>query len=203
VRRTFATVAVAPFLVVLLAPSAQAANAQVHIVGGAPNPAQITVDDGDTVSFVNDDNVEHAIFAQGVQRGATIPPHSTSEPFGPFQTGGQQGNFTYQVDRSGPSGTIVVRGPVTTSTTATTQPTTTTSPYATTVVPPSAAPETTVPETTTTLSSASPVDGVTVKSGRKDDSSSRFAVLGLVLLVSGIGGLILVAASRRRRSRQD
>ncbi|MEY2434089.1 MAG: hypothetical protein QOC92_3814 [Acidimicrobiaceae bacterium] len=205
VRRTLAAVVVASFLVALLAPSARAATAQVHIVDGAPNPSQITVDDGDTVSFVNDDDVEHAIFAQGVQRGETIPPHSTSGPYGPFQTGGQQGNFSYQIDRDGPAGTVVVRGPVATTSTATTQPTTTTSPFATTVVPPPTEPATTAAaaEATTTLSFASAVDDVTVPGGNKDDSSSRFAILGLVLLVSGIGGLILVAASHRRRARQD
>jgi plastocyanin len=203
VRRIFATVVVASFLVALLAPPARAANVQVRIANGAPTPTQVTVDDGDTVSFVNDDDVGHAIFAQGVQRGETIPPHTTSGPYGPFQTGGQQGNFEYQVDRNGPAGTIVVRGPVTTTSTTTTQPTTTTSPFATTVVPPSTEPQTTALATTTTLSSASAIDGVTVQSGRTDDSSNRFAVLGLVLLVAGIGGLILVAGSRRRRSSDD
>jgi plastocyanin len=201
VRRTFATIAVATFLVALCAPSARAANVQVRIANGAPTPTQVTVDDGDTVSFVNDDDVGHAIFADGVQRGETIPPHSTSGPYGPFQTGGQQGRFDYQVDRNGPAGTILVQGPVTTTSTATTQPTTTTSPFATTVLPPATEPETTAPATET-LSSGSGVNGVTVQTGRKDDSSNRVAVLGLVLLVSGIGGLILVAGSRRRRSRQ-
>src|SRR4051794_24867331 len=109
-RKAFAALAVATIAVALPATRADAANTVIHIVNGAPSPDQnpVTVNEGDTVSFANDDDVPHALFAWGVQRGETIPPHTTSGPYGPFVTGGTGGTFDYQVDQNGPAGRIIV-----------------------------------------------------------------------------------------------
>jgi plastocyanin len=190
---------VALCLLALLAAPANAATAEMHIVGGAPNPAEITVDEGDSVMFFNDDDVEHTIFADGQPYGDPIRPHG-NELFGPFETSGQGGTFAYQVDAGGASGTVIVRGPAATSssTTATSAPprTTTTS--------------TTVPATTeataTTATTLAGIDSSTAvaagpKSGKKD-SSNVLTVIGFALLAAGVGGLVIaMERSRRRRAR--
>lgn len=186
---------VAIFLVTLAPTPAAAATAEVHIVGGAPDPAQVFVDDGDTVTFLNDDDVAHTIYAAGQPRGNPIPPHTGAE-FGPFQTGGQRGTFAYQVDQNGPAGTIIVRGTATsTSSTTTTLPViSTTRPTTTTT--------TTAPTTTTTTSTTEQPTTTTTAAGRvtahKKESSTVLAVLGFVLLVAGIGGLVVVVTRSRR-----
>jgi hypothetical protein len=162
------------------------------------------------VTFVNDDDVAHAIFAGGVQRGETIPPHGVGGPFGPFQTGGSRGRFDYRVDRNGPAGPIIVdpagapapSTSTTASTTTTTRPTTTsTSPFATaTTAAPTTTTTTTIATTATTAATATASGSVGVKSsGRSDDASKRLAVLGVALLAAGLVGLILVTGNRLRR----
>jgi plastocyanin len=191
---------VAACLLTLLAAPAVAANAEVHIVGGAPNPAEITVDSGDLVTFFNDDDVEHTIFAAGQPRGDAIAPHSGAE-FGPFDTGGERGTFAYRVDQSGPAGVVIVRGQATTSAPASTAPASTAPPETTatttTVTAPTAttgaAPTTVAFDSSTTVTNE-------VKSGGKD-SSNLLAVLGFALLVAGIGGLVVVLERTRRRRR--
>jgi plastocyanin len=102
---------------------ASAASFDIHIIGGAPSPSTITIDPGDVIVFVNDDGVSHTIFAQGRPQDDPIPPGGRSNEFGPFEAGGDQAQFAYQVDASGPSGLIVLRG--TAATIATTAPPTT------------------------------------------------------------------------------
>jgi plastocyanin len=204
--RTSSAVAVAvSCLLIFLAAPANAATAEMHIVDGAPNPAQLTVDDGDTVMFFNDDDVEHTIFAAGRAYGDPIPPHG-SELFGPFSTGGERGTFAYRVDENGASGAVIVRGPATTSpptttapprATTTTRPTTTTASTATT-----ATTATTSTTTTTTVESTTTTGAVIVTTPGKKDSSNILAVLGVALLVAGIGGLVIaLERGRRRRAR--
>ena len=198
VRKTFAAIVVASCLLTLLAAPATAASTDVHIVGGAPNPAEVTVDDGDTVTFFNDDDVEHRIFAAGQQRGDPIAP-GTSTVFGPFDTGGQRGTFAYNVDENGPAGTIFVRGPAastsTTSTTATTKPTTTTA-TTTTTKPATTTTTATTVATTTSVASTTTTLLVVQSDSHKKDSSNSLAVLGFALLVAGIGGLIVAMGDR-------
>ena len=79
-RRPLAVVVAATSLIVLFAGSAHAAAGSVHIVNGAPNPSSLTVNNGDTVTIFNDDDVAHAIFANGAQQGPSIPPHTVSTP---------------------------------------------------------------------------------------------------------------------------
>src|SRR5256885_4500555 len=82
VRASLAAVVVAIFLITLAPLPAAAATTEVHISGGAPDPAEVTIDEGDTVTFLNDDDVEHQIFAAGQPRGDPIAPHTGAE-FGP------------------------------------------------------------------------------------------------------------------------
>ncbi|HEV3225399.1 MAG TPA: hypothetical protein VGZ52_01140 [Acidimicrobiales bacterium] len=185
-RKLLSAVGVAFVLVALPARPSAAATPEVHIANGAPQPAQLAVVDGDTVTFVNDDDVAHAIFSQGAQRGATVAPHTASAPYGPFRTGGSRGEFAYQVD-NGASGTIIVND---------TQTTTAPPPPSPTV----AAPTTTASAPTTKPASSGPSSVVDQVSTKDNKNQSRLAVLGLMLLVAGLVGLILVS-SRSRRSR--
>ena len=206
VRKTSATVVVASCLVMLLAAPAFAANADVHIVGGAPNPSSVTINEGDTVTIFNDDSVEHTIFAAG-RAQAAIPPGDGHE-FGPFQTGGEAGRFDYRVDQNGPAGTIFVQGPAPTTTTTTTRPTTTIAPTTTTSTTTTLPTTTTSESTTTTSSTSTSVESTTttlaaVQTEPHDkETSNRLAVLGFALLVAGMGGLV-IAMQRSRRRRAD
>jgi plastocyanin len=199
VRKTPAIVVVASCLLTLLATPASAATTEVHIVGGVPNPREVTIDEGDMVAFVNDDNVEHRIFAGGQQRGDPIAP-GTSENFGPFQTGGQKGTFAYSVDDNA-SGTIFVRAsvpaPSSTTTTSTPATTTTTTQPATTTSTTTTTTSTTLP-TTTTVASTTTATVAVQPDAKKKKSSNPLAVIGFALLVAGVGGLI-VATERSRR----
>jgi plastocyanin len=207
VRKPLATVAVASCLLMLFTAPARAASATVTIGGGgAPSPAQVTVDEGDSVTFFNGDNVDHAIYALGQNQSGPIAPGSSLD-FGPFQTGGQGGRFDYRVDQNGPAGVIVVRGPgasTTTTvkpTTTTVKPTTTTATTAPTTTTTTLATTTTSETTTTTTSTTTTTTVAAASSGKKDDSPNVLAVLGFALLVAGIGGLIVATGrSRRRRS---
>ncbi|MEY2422228.1 MAG: hypothetical protein QOI95_2295 [Acidimicrobiaceae bacterium] len=203
VRKLFAVVFVTSCLSAFLAAPAGAASTDVHIVGGAPSPSQVTVNEGDTVTFFNDDDVEHTIFAAGQPRGGPIAPHTGAE-FGPFETGGERGTFAYRVDENGPAGTIFVQGPATSTSSSTS---TTRAPTTTTVTTTT----TTAPTTTTAAPVASTTTSTTVvvvqPGAPKQDSSNLLAVLGGVLLVAGIGGMVLVLErsrrQRRRRSRSE
>jgi plastocyanin len=206
VRKAFAIVAVASGLLLLLAAPASAATTTVHIVGGAPNPAEVTIDEGDMVTFVNDDDIEHRIFAAGQPRGDPIAPH-TSADFGPFQTGGQKGTFTYQVDQNGSAGTIFVRGPApstTPSTTPTTRPTTTTAQPTTTATSTTVATTTSTTLATTTSASSTTTTLLAVQSdSKKKGSSNVLAVVGFALLFAGVGGLIVAVGRSRQRRRSS
>lgn len=204
-RRSIAATAVAACLVALFAAPARAADHTVHIQGGAPNPAHLTVADGDTVVFVNDDGDAHTIFAAGAPRGDSIPPGGTGD-FGPFETNGEGGTFAYQVDDGGASGAIVVPKSATTpppTTPPTVRPTTTTVPATTTTTTTTTPPTTTsVPATTTTTAPTFDSKVVVPNPPRKKDSSNVLAVLGFALLAAGLGGLVIaVERSRRRRAR--
>jgi plastocyanin len=174
-------------------PRASAAGNEVHIIDGAPNPAELTIQEGDTVTFVNHDDVAHAIFVLGEQRGRTIEPHTRSDPFGPFQTGGQGGRSDYQVDQDGPSGVIVIAAPstTTTSTTRTTTPPTAV-PSTTTTKPLTTASTTTTSTTNTTAPTHS---GSSSDGGGRGQTTARskwLAVAGGVLGLVGIGNMIRV-----------
>jgi plastocyanin len=179
---------------------ATAAPAEVHIVNGAPNPQQLTINDGDTVTFVNDDDVPHSIWAAGQQRGATIQPHTRSDTFGPFQTAGHGGRSEYQVDQGGAPGAIVISGaaPTTEPPPPTTAPTTTTTvATTTTAIPTTTAPttSTTKPTTTTTTSTTTTIaSSGAPPGGTTDDSPSRawLGWIGLVVALVGIGNLVRV-----------
>ena len=204
VRKSLATIVVAWCLLALLAAPAAAANAVVRIVGGAPNPSTVTINEGDTVTIFNDDSVEHTIFAAGRPQ-ATISPGDGHE-FGPFQTGGEAGRFDYRVDRNGPAGTIFVQGPAPTTAPPTTRPTTTTAPTTTTTT--TTLPATTTSTSTTTTSTSTTVESTTTTLAavqtepRDKETSSRLALLGFALLVAGMGGLF-IALGRSRRRRVD
>jgi len=190
-----------------------AAPAEVHIVNGAPNPQTLTINDGDTVTFVNDDDVPHAIWAAGQQRGRTIQPHTRSDTFGPFQTAGQGGRSEYQVDQNGAPGVIVINGaasttqppppptePATTTTLATTTTavptttTTTTAPTTTTTKPTTTSTSTT---TTTTIASSSAAPDATTD----DDSPSRawLGWAGLAVALIGIANVIRVVTRPKKQ----
>lgn len=186
-----------------------AAPAEVHIVNAAPNPQELTINDGDTVTFVNDDDVPHAIWAAGQQRGRTIQPHTRSDTFGPFQTAGQGGRSNYTVDQDGAPGVIVINGappttaappPTTAPTTTTTVATTTTKPATTTTTASTTTTTkpatTTTSTTTTTIASSSTAPG----GGSGDDSSSRawLGYVGLVLALIGIGNVVRVMIRPKR-----
>ena len=205
-RKTSATLVVASCLVALLAGPAHAANADVHIVGGAPSPATVTINEGDTVTFRNDDDVEHTIFALGQPQAAPIPPGGAQE-FGPFRTGGEAGRFDYRVDRNGPAGTIFVQGPPPTTTPPTTRPSTTTAPPTTATTTPTTTTTTTTAPTTTSATSTSVASTTTTQVAsqtepRDKDTTNRLAVLGFALLVAGMGGMV-IALGRSRRRRVD
>jgi plastocyanin len=186
-----------------------AVTTQVHLVGGAPNPTQVTIDDGDFVAFVNDDDAAHAIFALGEQRGSSIPPHRTSDLYGPFHPEGAGNTFPYRIDQDGQEGLIVVRGtdasttlPPTSSPSAFPSPTTettipatvTTAPAVTspTLLPPVTA--TTTPTTTSAI--ASTPAPVVVHEAKK--TSSLLAVVGMTLVAAGITGLVYGRIRSRR-----
>ena len=193
------------------AATSAAAQADVHIVNGAPNPQTLTINDGDTVTFVNDDDVPHSIWAAGQQRGRTIQPHTRSDTFGPFQTAGQGGRSNYQVDENGASGVIVISetpttaappppsttAPTTTTTAATTTtalPTTTTTTSTTTTTRPT----TTSTTTSTTVASSGAAPGST----SDDDSSSRawLGWAGLVVALVGIGNVVRVVLRPKKQT---
>src|SRR3954454_22043813 len=97
----------AAVVVALTATAAQAESHDVHLVGNNPQPQDLNVANGDTVFFVNEDNVAHAILANGQQFGGTIMPHQTGGPYGPFTGDGAE--YAYRVDsNTGPCGVIVV-----------------------------------------------------------------------------------------------
>jgi plastocyanin len=178
---------------------AAAAPAEVHIVNGAPNPQQLTINDGDTVTFVNDDDVPHSIWAAGQQRGRTIQPHTRSDTFGPFQTSGQGGRSEYQVDQDGAAGVIQISGPApTTAPPPTTAATTTTTVATTTPIPTTTAATTTTtkPTTTTTTSTTTTLASSSAPpSGTSDDGSPSRAWLGwvgLTVALVGIGNVVRV-----------
>ena len=214
VRRAFVTLLVIAFAVAAPVPQSYAAGAEVHILNGAPNPSELTINEGDTVTFVNDDDVSHAIFEDGTQHGTTIEPHTRSVPFGPFETGGQDGRADYTVDQNGAPGSIFVRGsnPTTTeseSTTtvtiepATTETTATTAITATTKVPSTtsttAASKTTSTSSTTTTTPATTSSSTSTSrpvaaptSTDQNDSKRWLAWAGLVLGLIGIANMIRV-----------
>src|SRR4051812_18493562 len=167
-RKAFAALGVAAFTVVVPATRAEAANTTIHIVDNAPAQNPVVINDGDTVTFANDDDVAHAIFAAGAQRGETIPAHTTSGPYTPIVSGDQGGRFDYQVDQNGAPGTIIVAGPP-----ATEPPPPATEPPPTTV-PATTAPTTTstTATTTTTTSTTTTTTSTTVASSSSSSSSS-------------------------------
>jgi plastocyanin len=195
VRRLVVTVVLIALVFGASTTRASAAGNDVHIVNGAPNPAELTIQEGDTVTFVNDDDVAHAIFVLGEQRGRTIAPHTRSDPFGPFQTGGQGGRSDYQVDQGGSAGAIIIAGPSTTTTSTTA---TTTAPPTTAATTTTAKPTTTTTSTTTTATSTTTtaVPGTASSSrggrGQGTTSSKWLAVFGGVLGLVGIGNMIRV-----------
>ena len=174
-----------------LAPGASAAGNEVHIIDGAPKPAELTIQEGDTVTFVNHDDVAHAIFVLGEQRGRTIEPHTRSDPFGPFLTGGQGGRSDYQVDQDGAAGVIIIAGPPPSTTSTTTTTTTTTAPTTTTTKP---ATTTTTTSTTTTTTAPAHSDSSSTAGGRGQGTTSPkwLAVAGGVLGLVGIANMIRV-----------
>jgi len=204
-------IAVGPSVGASAAPLA-AAPAEVHIVGGAPNPQQLTINDGDTVTFVNDDDVPHSIWAAGQQRGRTIQPHTRSDTFGPFQTAGQGGRSEYTVDQNGAPGSIVISGapaPTTapTTTTTTTAPTTTTTTTVptttTTATTTSTTTTTTKPTTTSTAPTTSSSSGAPAGDTSNDDTPARtwLGWAGLVVALVGIGNVIRVLARPKQHLR--
>ena len=192
-RRPVVTLVLIALVLGSSAPSATAAGNEVHIIDGAPNPAELTIQEGDTVTFVNHDDVAHAIFVRGEQRGRTIEPHTRSDPFGPFVTGGQGGRSDYQVDQDGPAGVIIIAGPptTTTSTTTTTTSTTTTAPTTTTTKP---ATTTTTTSTTTTTTAPARSDSSSAAGGRGQGTTSPkwLAIAGGALGLVGIANMIRV-----------
>jgi len=204
VRRLLAVVVAAIALVVLNSGSARAEAGSVRIQDGAPNPASITVNSGDTVVISNDDNVEHTIFALGAPQGPPIAPHGAEE-YGPFNTGGTAGRFDYRVDSDGPAGVILVRA---TAATTTSRPTTTTSTTiarttttSTTTTIATTTTTSTTSTTTTTSSSASTDSNSTVVVGQDTGKkkSKGLAALGFLLLLAGLGGFVLLTVTSRRR----
>jgi len=183
-----------------------AAPAEVHIVNGAPNPQQLTINDGDTVTFVNDDDVPHAIWAGGQQRGRTIEPHTRSDTFGPFQTAGQGGRSEYQVDQNGASGVIVINGPgpTTVPPPPPTEPTTTTTLATTTTAVPTTTTTTTAPTTTTkptTTSTTTTTTGVAPGATNDGDSPSRawLGWAGLAVALVGVANVIRVVTRPKKQ----
>lgn len=201
-RRLLAVVVAATAVVALTSGTARAATGSVHIrPGGAPDPPSLTVNDGDTVTIFNDDDVAHAIFALGQQQGPSIAPHSSGE-YGPFNTGGTQGRFDYRVDSNGPAGVIIVRTRA--ATTSTTRPPTTTTTVATTTttsttVAPTTTSTTIIITTTTTTSAPSTTGVVVVGQDTGKKKSNGLAVIGFMLLLAGLGGFVLLTVTARRR----
>lgn len=183
---------------------ASAAVGDIHIVNGAPDPQTLTVHDGDTVTFMNDDDVPHAIFAGGEQRGHTIEPHTRSEPFGPFDTAGQGGRSDYQIDENGAHGVILIQGATAESTTTTAAPTTTTSRPTTTTAKPTTttAPSTTTtaPTTTAARSSSSSTKG---GHGQSGPSTVWLAVFGGLLVLLGVGNMVRVMVRPKYRRKDQ
>lgn len=189
-------------------PALAAATTQVHIVGGAPSPAEVTIDDGDFVEFVNDDDGPHAIFALGDQRGTTIPPHRTSDAYGPFRPENGGNTFPYRIDEDGPEGLIVVRSTETSTTTPPESPsppasafpsptagtTTTTAPSVTSPTPPPPTP-TTTPTTRPSSATNAPAPVVVRES---KETSPLLAVAGVALILAGTAGLVLGRFRSRR-----
>lgn len=204
----------AAVVVALTASAAQAESHDVHIVANSPQPQQINVANGDTVFFVNDDNVAHAIFANGQQFGGTIMPHQTGGPYGPFTGDGAE--YAYHVDsNTGPCGVIVVGAgsssacagapPPTTKPTSTTvvttttavAPATTTTAVTTTSTASTTTTTTTTPSTTTSSETAA---GESHSSSDDDGSTSGVRIAGLALMMVGVIGLVVALASQRRHA---
>ena len=205
-RKSIFAFVVLAFVVGVLVTRADAATSEVHIVNGAPNPQELTIQDGDTVTFVNDDDVPHAIYAQGQQRGATIEPHTRSQTFGPFQTGGQGGRSEYQVDEGGAAGVIIITGTSTTTssstTTTTTAPTTSTTTTIITTTSTSTTTTTTSTSTTTTTTTRPPASSSSNSEGGQDTSWPWLAPIGALLALIGVANfmrVVLRPKSRRRR----
>jgi plastocyanin len=217
VRRTVPVLILAAAAFMLLVPTAEAASHDVHLAGGLPQPQQVNVASGDTVFFVNDDNVAHAIFANGQQFGDTIMPHQTGGPYGPFTGDGAE--YAYRVDsNTGPCGVVVVGGgsssacagppPTTTKPTTTAPPATTTTaaPATTTTAAPATTSTstttttTTQPSTTTSSSSSSEVAAGSDSSSDDNGSTNGVRIAGIALMMIGVIGLIVALASQRRHA---
>jgi plastocyanin len=190
---------------------ASAAQFDIHISGGAPSPSTLTIDPGDTIVYVNDDDVSHTIFADGRPQDDPIPPGGQSNQFGPFDAGGQQATYGYRVDATGPSGTIILRGTVPTTTTSPPPPV----PPSTTAPAPATIPETTTTEVATTVvpsttaatnpsstRSPSTIEVAAAPARRSSGSTNLGLALGIAFLAIGLVGITFALTWRGFRARR-
>ena len=167
-------------------PSLRAADTTVTIVGFAFDPQTVTVQVGDTVTWMNQDGTPHTV---------TSDP-GTPEAFDLAIADGASASFTFDSPGTyayhctihrGMAGTVVAQG-----TAATPTPT----PLAT--LAPTATPAGPMPTQSTAAGAGSPPPTVPDSASRQDGSVSPITALGLILVACGI---ILGAIPRRRRRR--
>lgn len=191
-----AVLVVAVLFLLVGARSAAAANADVTIApGGVLAPDPVTITEGDTVTWKNNDVSAHTIYLEGTKLSGSIDPGKsyTSPPLA-------KGTLHYGLAADDKSATIQVKAaPVTTTTTTTVKPTTTTSstPSTTTTTAPttttSSSTTTTTSSTTTTTSLAT----VPVNNSSGGGGSSAALLLGIAaVVVAGLAGAAYWAWSR-------
>jgi plastocyanin len=101
-------------LALTLAPSAIAATKNVAITRSGFVPASVTIDVGDTITWTNNDTVNHSVVSDAglFSSGILTPGQSFSNTFG------QNGTFRYRDGtRTGVRGRVVVRAPAAASVT--------------------------------------------------------------------------------------
>jgi plastocyanin len=162
---------------------ARAADAAVTILaGGILSPQSVHITQGETITWTNNDGVDHTIYAQG-RKVSTV-----TKSGGTYAVKFGQGTFAYGLDSADAhEGTILVDPPPTTTTT-TLKPTTTTTvkPTTTTSTTTTTAPSTTTTSstTTTTSSTTTTTTPATVPvSNSSGGGSSSALLLGLAALV--------------------
>lgn len=187
---------------VLFAPRANAADQTIHIeVGGTVrDPANVSVNGGDSVTWINDDLTDtHSVFitGEGNVSGDIASGGSFSHTFP--DPGSEDVSISYHIDSaSGPGGTITVKATTTTTaptstSTSTTEPTSTTASSTTSSSTTTSTSSTTTTSssttTTTRFSSASGQIPIQDKGGSGGGSSALPLLLGAFVVVAGLAGL--------------
>jgi uncharacterized membrane protein len=169
-------------------------NVTIKIKDSAPNLNPAQLNPGGTVTWRNDDNVNHEVeFEQGA---VAVPAHGSSQPLvisHAFEYKIDNGTFVYSVAVAGPPvGPPATPPPATTTTTAPPPPTTTTTTLAPATTDTTATTSTTTSTTTTTTTEPESASAlIPIGDAASGDSSSALPWLtGSSIFVAALAGLV-------------